>query len=301
MARGVTRTRLLLNLALFLLLLGLVVLAVREPGKVVEPPKPKLSAIEPQGVANITITRPQQERVVLAKEGTRWRLEEPLRAPANDTKMQSLLGLLGETSQESFPAKDHDLKRFGLAEPAVMVEFDNERFALGDTNPLNAQRYVLYRDRVHLVFESVYNHLEGEAASFASPRLTEEGREPVRIALPGRTLTREGKRGWTMSPAEPDVTTDALTRLADEWRYARAITVRRLDPKKKFEGNIMLAFKEGEPVSYAILAKAPDLILARPDLGLEYQIAGAAGKLLLEPERKTPSETASKPETPAVN
>lgn len=295
MAEGVTRTRLILNLTLLGLLLVLVALAVLDRREVVEPPKPKLSTIDPNTVATITITRPKQEAIVLAKAGKRWQLKRPLNAPADESRVQSLLDLLGDESQESFPAKDHDLKRFGLAEPAVVVQFDNRRLALGETNPLSAQRYVLYEDRVHLVFDSVYEQLQGQAASFASPRLIEEGREPVRIALPERTLLREGDRGWILRPPQAGVTTDALTRLADEWRYARAVTVRALKNGKRAEAKVILAFKEGGPITYEIRSRDPALILARPELGLEYEIPGPVGKRLLAPEKETKKKAAAVP------
>lgn len=294
MVKGVTRTRLALNLALLALLLVLVVLAVFQPGTVTEPPKPKLSSIDPKSVTTITVTRPKQDTIVLRKEGTRWWLEQPLRTPANESRAQSLLGFVGDPSQESFAAKDHDLKRFGLAEPEVVLQVQDQRFAFGDTNPLSAQRYVLYGDRVHLVFESVYYDLQGDAAGFVSPRLIEEGREPVQIALPERTLRREGDRGWQLSKPEPGVTTDALTRLADEWRYVQAMTVRQLDRAKKPQGSVILSFKEGEALSYQVLAREPELILARTDLGLEYAVAAAAGKLLLEPQRDTKADGTAK-------
>lgn len=291
MSERLTRQRLTLNLALLALFSVLVAVVVFEQAEVVEPSKPKLSTIDAKAVATISIARPKHETVVLTKEATRWQLQRPLSAPADESRVQALLGLLDDESQESFPAKDHDLKRFGLAEPAVVVQFDDRRFAFGETNPLSAQRYVLYGDSVHLVFDSIYDQLQGEAASFASPRLIEEGREPVRIDLPERTLVREGDRGWILRPPQAGVTTDALTRLADEWRYARAVTVRALKSDKEAEAKVTLAFKEGEVVSYEIQSREPQLILARRDLGLAYEIPAPAAKRLLEPER-APKEKA---------
>jgi len=161
--------RMALNLGLIGLVGILVLLAVYEPGLDAPKQLPRLTAIEGPAVKAITVTRKDDEAIMLAKEGERWMMRAPYSVPANPGRVQSILGFLEGTSQASFPTQGHDLKRFGLAEPKVRMEVDADVFAFGDTSPMNGQRYVLYKDRVHLTMDALYDQLLAEGRRYEQP------------------------------------------------------------------------------------------------------------------------------------
>lgn len=179
-------------------------------------------------MTSIRITRTGGENVELHKEGGHWLLKQPFSVRADEPRVQALLDFLEDESQEAFPAKDHDLKRFGLAEPALRLQFDDSLFAFGDANPLSGRRYVLYEDTIHLLTaDTIYPTLTGPAEDLATPRLLEEGTEPVKLTLPKYVLSRGAKGPWKLSSPDPRISSAALQKLVDEWRYAQAPTVRR--------------------------------------------------------------------------
>ncbi|MGH8595441.1 MAG: DUF4340 domain-containing protein, partial [Gammaproteobacteria bacterium] len=205
---------------------------------------------------------------------------------ADEPRVQALLDFLEDESQDAFPAKDHDLKRFGLTEPALRLQFDDSLFAFGDANPLSGRRYVLHGDMIHLAADTIYPTLTGPAEDLASPRLLEEGTEPVRLSLPKYVLSRGAKGQWRLSSPDPRISSAALQKIVDEWRYARALTVRRKQERTS-QGTIRIEFQAGTPVQFEILAKNPELILARSDLELEYAMSAETGQRLLEPQKAT--------------
>ena len=281
--------RLALNLGLIGLVGILVLLAVYEPG--LEAPKqlPRLTAIEGPAVKAITVRRKDGEAIVLAKEGERWMMRAPYSVPANPGRVQSILGFLEGTSQVSFPAQGPELQRFGLAEPKVRMEVDADAFAFGDTSPMNGQRYVLYKDQVHLTMDVLYDQLLADPGDFVSPRLVEEGRELTAIELPGATA-EHGESGWVLRPEDASVKTEALAKLADDWLSAQALAVRKRRDAPS-QDTVTLELKDA-PLRFEVLAREPLLVLARPELGLEYRLGSGMAERLLRPvgtEKKDPS------------
>ncbi len=299
---SVIGARLRLNAILLAVLSVLVLIAISEPGKQEEAPRPKLSSIAPQSVNSIRITRPGGENIELHKEAGHWLLKQPFSVRANEPRVQALLDFLAGETQDAFPAKDHDLKRFGLAEPALRLRFDDSLFTFGDANPLSAQRYVLHEDTIHLTADTIYPTLTGATEDLATPRLLDEGTEPVKLTLPKYVLSRGAKGHWKLSSPDPRISSVALRELVDEWRYAQAPTARRKQERKS-QGTIRIEFQAGPPVQFEILAKSPEFILARSDLELEYAMPAETGQRLLEPQKadKPPAaakRTPASPETP---
>ncbi|MGH8507416.1 MAG: DUF4340 domain-containing protein [Gammaproteobacteria bacterium] len=291
-------TRLGLNAILLAVLSVLVFVVISEPGKQADAPRPKISSIAPQSVNSIRITRPGGEIVELQKEAGHWLLKQPFSVRANEPRIQSLLDFLAGESQNAFPAKDHALKRFGLAESALRLQFDDSLFAFGEVNPLSGRRYVLHGDTIHLTGDTIYSTLAGAAEELASPRLLEEGTEPVKLSLPKWVLSRGAKGHWTVSPPDPRISSDALKKLVDEWRNAQASTVRRRQ-KRASQGTVRIEFQAGPPVQFEIRAKNPEFILVRSDLDLEYAMSTETGQRLLEPQRSTkPLAPPKKPTAP---
>ncbi len=275
--------RLALNLGLIGLIGILVMLAVYEPG--LEAPKrlPRLTAITGSAVKAITITRAAGDPIVLVKDGERWNLRAPFPVAANAARVQSILDFLEGTSETSFPARGHDLERFGLADPKVRLEVEGESFAFGDTNPLSARRYVLYKDHVHLTAETLYDQLLADPGDFVSPRLVEEGSELTAIQLPGTSAERR-ESGWMLYPQDPTVKPEDVARLADQWRSAQALKVRKRRNVKAQE-TVSLERKDAAALRFEVLAHEPDLVLGRPDLGLEYRLDASMAERLFRPGR----------------
>ncbi|MGH8585100.1 MAG: DUF4340 domain-containing protein [Gammaproteobacteria bacterium] len=282
--------RLALNLGLIGLVAILVLLAVYEPGLNAPKQPPRLSTIEGPVVKAITVTGKDGEAIVLAKEGERWMMRAPYSVPANPGRVQSILGFLEGTSQASFPAQGHDLQRFGLAEPTVRMEVDADGFAFGDTSPMNSQRYVLYKGQVHLTTDALYDQLLADPGDFVSPRLVEEGRQLTAIQLPGATVEHQ-KGGWVLHPEDAAVADEALARLADDWLSAQALAVRKRRDAAS-QDTVTLELKDAAALRFEVLAREPELVLARPELGLEYRLGSEMAERLLRPartEKKAPS------------
>lgn len=282
-----TRLRLWLNLVLLGVVLALLWLAIYQPGKEPPPEPQHITTLDAAAITRIAIVRSDQETLRLAKENNRWWLKEPFPIQANEDKVRSLLRFVETRSQHSLNAKTHDLKRFGLSEPRARLELNEAVFSFGDTHPLSGERYVLHQERIYLTVDTTYHHLIAEAAVYASPRLVEGGKPLIAITLPNFNLHREEAK-WLIDPPDPAISADAIVRLVDEWKRSQAITVQRKQAVTTALGKVILQFQEAPPLSYEIIRTDPELVLVRPDLGIEYHLSADAAKRLLKPEETRP-------------
>ena len=271
----------LINLALLLLIGVLVLLVIYEPGIEAPHENPRLLDIEREAVHQIRIERQGQETVALERNARgEWNLTAPLAIAASEFRISSLLRITEQKSLGSFPADSAKLAGYGLDAPRVTLTL-NDRFklAFGDNTPLDQRRYVQLGDQVHLITDVSYYHLIGSHTTFIRQQLLPEDSAISAVTLPDLTVRWQDDR-WQVEPKPQSFSADQATRLIDAWKLASAVQVKPYDGK---EGETITIEPKGEatPITFLLTARSPDLILARPDLGIEYHLAESSGKELL--------------------
>ncbi|MHB1942974.1 MAG: hypothetical protein ACYCP0_07960 [Acidiferrobacteraceae bacterium] len=101
-----------------------------------------------------------------------------------------------------------------------------------------------------------------------------------------RLTSRQGV--WHLDPPDPHLSSDAITSFVDEWRYARALSVSHYHGAA-ITGRILVTYLDrtthGANVPHTlvinIIERAPELVLYRPDEGLEYHFPAQMGRHLL--------------------
>jgi hypothetical protein len=263
----------IINLGLLLLVGVLVLLALYEPGIETPVEKPRLLDIERGAVNSIRIERQQQKTVALSRNTQgEWQLDEPLAIAASDFRIGSLLRITEQSSLGSYPADKERLARFGLASPRVVLTLnDTQRIAFGDSTPLDQRRYVQVGERVHLISDSLYYHLIGSYTTFIRQALLPEESGITALTLPDLGVHWLGDH-WQVDPRPEEYSADQVTRLIDAWKLASAVQVKPYDGSSGEPITLVLKDRE-EALTFLLTARSPDLVLARPDLGIEYHLA----------------------------
>jgi len=260
------------NLILLLIVVVLGVVAYLEPGsEPAEKPVPLLS-LAPSQVEHIRLQRQNAPDILLERTASSWMLIEPLRVAASDYRIDTLLQLMTATSYSHFPVSLRPLAGFGLEEPLATVTFNDQSIEFGSSEPLHNRRYVRVDDQVHLIDERHFYQSQLLLTALVDTALLPPGRTLSGIVLPGLRLQHQDG-DWHLSDAagklDPDVSMDAINGLVDEWRHARAVQVSRYQADVA-ESVIVLTFADGESMQLELLARDPELILGRRELGLRY-------------------------------
>jgi hypothetical protein len=111
--------KLLILLGVFLALFAFVLLFERHQPTTDEAQqtKKRLVSVKPEDVAAVKIERPDLAPVVLARDGTRWRLDAKPASPADTTSVDALVGDLCRLEMLGEARTSFDPKEFGLDTP----------------------------------------------------------------------------------------------------------------------------------------------------------------------------------------
>lgn len=284
-------TRGILNLLLLLGVAALAAVVVYQPGIAPAPPPIKLTALTPQQISRIHIERAGKDAITLQKLDGHWRITEPQQLPADDGHVNSLLRLVQETSQAHFPAKPEDLHKYKLDKPAATLTLDDQKFAFGDIDPINGRRYIQIGTTVHLTTDMYFYQLDADMPSFVSTHLLPDKASISALSLPDLALTRDAQGHWHVQPDKPSLSADAIQTLLDAWRTTTALWVKHYAPGNAQGGITVQLTAPAQTLHFDIMARQPELILARPDLGLQYHFSAESAKALLELPAPTTATT----------
>jgi hypothetical protein len=238
-----------------------------------------LSALNPQDALSLRVERAGAVPVVLEKRQDGWFVTAPFTARADDSRVQRLLAIVEAKTAHRFPAGDRG--RFGLEPPQVRVVVDGQTFSFGLVNELTREQYVMAGDGIYAVHPRYGMALPATAADAASRQLFGPDEVPVRIQ--GRHFTvaqQDGK--WVLTPGAGDLSQDDLIRWVEEWRLASALRVETRSAKSARD-EIRFQLKSGATFTLGVVARAPELVLARSDEKLQYHFRAELAQRLLSP------------------
>ena len=282
--------RLLLNLVLVAVIAVLATLAYFKPGVKKPAPAVPLTSIKATDVTSIKIARPNEGLVELVRAGDHWQMTAPLKIAADQYLVQALLSDINEHADTGFPVKDADLGKYGFAPAHARLWLNGTELDFGDTEPINNYRYVISGSSVRLSSGLLYYRLNHDPMWWVDKRLLPAGGRIDALQLPHATLSlKNGK--WQLTPADPAVSADAIQQLVDNWSDARALSVAELG-KGKPQGEVAIQVQgQSAPLRFVILKDPDFLVLARPDLGLQYNLESTQRGALLE--LQTPRKAAA--------
>lgn len=274
-------TRALVNLVLLLAILGLALLAWFKPGlKPGETPQPIVSGLAPEQVERISVERLSREPLTFLKHDRHWFLRVNDRElPAAEFQVNALLRLLEARSTRRYPAASLDLGSLGLEPPGARVTMNDTEFRFGTTEALNHRRYVQVGDSVYLIDDQYQHLLNADWSNFVSRQLLEGRSAITRIELPGLIVTYTKDSHWRIDPEPPNVSADAVQTFIENWQTATALFTQRYagEPNDVQDGNtVTIRTRDSDqPLVLRIVSRSPDLVLARPDWGIQYQLPGS--------------------------
>ena len=293
-------SRSLLNLGLVALVVALLLVAYFRPGLKPEPEAQPISTqLNPTAATTIEVERQNRAPLVFSRTQGQWYLATTAgQLPAADFQVRALLRLPEATSLRSYPAASLEPAALGLDPPRASVRIDTLTIHFGTTDALERKRYVRIDDAVHLIDDHYQHLINAEWANFVSPRLLVNRGSITRLELPEMTLAYDDDRHWLVDPEQATASADALQGLIDRWQTASALYVQGYNDSESAEYVTLYTDTGEEPLRLQVVSRAPDLILARREWGIQYHLASAMQDNLFtlsEPASATVPEIGSTP------
>jgi len=255
----------LLNLALLVMAGGLAAaLLLSQPGTPQQPGR--LSRLDPATVDHITVERQGQPALHFERRDGGWHMIGPVAIAANPARINAMLYLLRERPRGRIedPGRP-ELKTLGLAPAPVTLRLNDQRFALGGTDPVDGLRYVRHRDVVYLLNESLFAQLRQPPAFFVANRLLPAAAGLTQITCPDRAYIRD-EQGWHSQSRQDD----KAAAVAAAWQSASAQRV--LPYRQRTAIGKVVVKTAAEVIVFDLVPSGATLLLARPALGIAYQL-----------------------------
>ena len=274
------RSRTLLNIALLVLvvLLGSFVYISNQRQKQ-STTSVQLTQLSADEVTQIVI-RHNQRHLELSRTGNRWRMLQPLNIEANSFRIDTLLKMLNTVSHASYPVAELEAGKYGLSEADTSISFNDVTIEFGITNPVNNYRYVRIDDTVHLIDDHFYPLLSSQTGTLVARELIASDAVIDKMVLPELTLYKSENNLWQSSGnTEPDAIIETL----HHWQNSQAFGVHNYMPRESLADISVYLAGDAEPLRFHVTDMDPWLIIARPDLDIEYHFNREFYDRLLRP------------------
>jgi len=244
--------------------------------------------IDPQQVRHIRLARPGAATLEFTRQDDKWHLDGQPALPADDFQVHTILALLDTLSVRSYPADAlDDLAALGLQPPQASASFDGTDIDVGGTDAIENLRYLRIGDTVHLVGDRFQHLANAGFSNFVNRSLLPDGAAISGLELPGLSLSLADGVNWEVNPPLDNVSADDIDTLVGAWHRAGALYVRRYEAPPAAApppATIRITRNGAPPVEFLLIARTPDLVLARPDWGIQYHLpANLADGLLSLP------------------
>jgi hypothetical protein len=273
------KSRWIINLLLLLGIVALGLIARFEPGIKPTAEVSAITTLKADNVYRIHINRPVHDDLVLLREAPdHWVIQRAVSLPAENFKVKALTRLAEQLPVRSYAAKDLDLAALQLFPPFATAILNETAIEFGNLEPIDDLRYVRVGDHVYLIPDNYAPLLEAGFTQFVRQRLFDESARIRAVRLPNLTIAHTDK-GWQLEP-ELQVSTDVLQEFFDIWQNASALNVQPANPERS--GDLVQIQLQGNdsPVTLEIISREPELILARPEYGIQYRMGNRSEAML---------------------
>jgi len=116
--------------------------------------------------------------------------------------------------------------------------------------------------------------METSFTQFVRPNLFDKSEHITAIQLPHLLVQQTGD-GWETTPPQSK-SKNTLQKFIDIWQQASTQHIQPADLEQDGEPVEVVLANATSPIQFLIIARDPDLVLARPDYGIQYPWATAA-------------------------
>lgn len=277
------------NLALLALVIGLSVLTYRtNQQNIIDNTKEPLTSLQPDTVSSLLINKRGNQTLIEKQDGV-WRITQPISVKANRFRIGSLLKLLTTNNYTRYAIDELDLEQYGLADSKLSVQVDDVNIIFGNTNPINHKRYMLIDNNMVLIDDNFFPLVNSQIGTLVDQKLFGDDVVITKIQTSDFTLSKDAENQWTDTR---NASSDDIVKTIQHWENAQSFGVHNY-VKRDILDTITITLSDGTtPITFLVTDTDPWLIIARPDLDLEYHFdEDMIDKLFFPTSEPTPTET----------
>ena len=257
----------ILNLVLFLVVISLasVIYFSEEASTELD----RLTALDVADITSISIQHNNNTTAIEKQADGHWQITQPVNIAANDFRIRSALELVNAPVHSRYPVNEINLANIGLDKPVTTIKFDELSIAFGIVNPATELRYLRLGDSIYTIEDAYYPLLSSHFGTLVSLNLLAKNSRIEKLILVNQTISRDDKGFWQSNIA---ISADRINETIEHWQDYQAFGVHSYMEREPLGEVFIYLDNQQQPVSFIITDTDPWLILARPEIGLEYHL-----------------------------
>ena len=225
-----------------------------------------ITSLKPGNITDIKIET-ADDSIELQKQGPGWRIVSPIAWYANNIAAERLAMLVAVEPQSKLPEQEIDLSSLGLRIPRAVLTLNQKVFYFGDTNRIGNRRYLMLEPNVYLVNDLHYPFISQGLSGLSDTRLLPPLLALQTIQFNTFKLYKEGPDWKTESN---DKSAEKITQLVNNWQNMQASAIKPFKNTQIPLHKISAQLQNNETIEFHLLAIKPEIVIARPDLKLQY-------------------------------
>jgi hypothetical protein len=209
-----------------------------------------------------------------------WQITSPIKIAANNFRINSVLNLLNAPIHNKYALTEIDNHKIGLNNSATSIQFNNQVITFGLTNPVTNLRYIQLNTTVYTIEDVYFPLISSHFGTLVSLNLLPPNSTITKLILLNQTLSKDEAGRWQ---SNVDLSTDNVAKTLQYWLQTKAFGVRQYLPRKVLGEVFIYIDDSAQPIRFQITDSDPWLILARPELNLEYHLDIEAYNNLISP------------------
>jgi len=261
--------RWLINYALILLIMLFTYIGNRsgvEPGY---NPQNRITSLKLQDIDRISI-QTADDNINLTRTNGHWQIVSPIQWLANNMTIERILGIAISETDSKLPASEIDLSTIGLEFPKAILRLNDTHIHFGTTNQIGERRYLRVHSTVFLLPDRHLPLIMGGMNSLIDQRLLPRAINFSRLTIGPLQITQTSSGGWQDNNTS---STDQLNTIISHWQTLRASRIQTFKKKAAPLQKITASLDNDKDIDFFLMSIKPNIIIARPDLGLEYHFS----------------------------
>ena len=260
--------RMLINFLLLVLIVIFTYLGNRYGAKTGYQPENSITNLKPENIQTVAI-QTADNNLTLTRKGSQWYFEKPFRWPANSITLERLISIVNNDTESKLAAAETDLGPLGLQFPGAIMTLNNTRILFGATNNIGKRRYIMVGSTVFLLPDLHLHFITQGIGGLVDLRLLPRSISINSLKLAGLSLGKNEDGEWH-SNTPGNVEADRLNQLINNWQTLDAGSIKIYNKTEIPLQKIIAGLEDGSQIEFYLMSIKPELVIARPDLGLQY-------------------------------
>ncbi len=230
-------------------------------------PSNRITKLRAQDITTISI-QTADTNLQLSKVEGNWQIDSPIAWYANNIAVERILDIVNAQTDSRLPSDEIDLSTLGLQFPKAIIKLNDKAILFGATNNIGERRYLQIDDTVYLLKDRYLPFILQGINGLLDRRLLNRSLALQSLAVDEIKIDRNETGDWLSM--NKNITGEQAKQIINNWQTREANRIQPYQPDQTPKQKAIALLEQGGEIEFYVLTIRPELIIARPDLGLQF-------------------------------